>query len=151
MEATKMSDPTFWAVINQSAPVVGWTFLCACIGFATRWVWKARGTLDEFTEGQKHDRELATKTLASIESAKKVALDTVAAAQAHGAEKAADILESVRTLDTNHLAHIEMGINELSASNQRLVDMQKEHLKLAGSMSESLAVLKDRGIPKARK
>ena len=138
------SDPTFWTAINANAPVVGWSFLCVCVGFVTRWVWRARGAFDSFTESQKFDREIATKTYSEIESAKKVALEAVEAAKAHGAERAAAILEEVRTLDTNHLSHIETGIDKLNDNNSRLVDMQKAHLELAGSMKESLAILRDR-------
>ena len=66
-----IGTPTFWEVVNLNAPVLGWAFLCSCIAFCTRLVWKMRGGLDLFFANQEKDRDLSQRIFLSVEEAKK--------------------------------------------------------------------------------
>ena len=138
------TDPNFWTTTEDHIRTIGIMGMLGVFAWVARMIWKARGTFDDFVASQKSDRELAQKTFAEIETAKKIALETVEAAKAHGAERASVILAEVQTLDKNHLSHIEAGINGLNTTQNRLVEMQGRHLEIATDMKESLAILRDR-------
>ena len=137
--------PTLWDIVNSNAPVIGWAFLCSCIAFCTRLVWKMRGGLDRFFENQRKDRDLSQKIFLAVEEAKKEALMRVEKATAHGEEKAAELkLEieknqaTLNVMNTNHLSHIQKSMEDLNGKHDKVVDFLY-------NIDKNIAVLVDRG------
>lgn len=137
--------PTVWDAVNSNAPVIGWTFLCSCLAFCTRIVWKMRGSFDTFFENQRKDRDLSQKIFLTVEEAKKEALMKVEDATAKGEEKAAELRikieenqATLNTMNTNHLAHIQSGIEDLNGRYEKTTN-------LLVSIDKNIAILVDRG------
>ena len=76
------TDPNFWTTTEDHIRTIGIMGMLGVFAWVARMIWKARGTFDDFVASQKSDRELAQKTFAEVETAKKMALETVEAAKA---------------------------------------------------------------------
>jgi esterase/lipase len=103
-----------------------------------------RGAVDDFVAGQAADRELAKKTLETLEAAKKAAMEEVEKATAHGEEKANELRQKIEDnqaaltmISSNHLAHIEKDMMEMNGKQDKVID-------LLFNMDKSLAILVDR-------
>ncbi len=148
MYLTAATDPSIWELIKTPAVVTACGSIVGVCIWLVRWTWKLRGAVDTWINDQKTDRDLAQKTFEGIESAKKVAMEEVGKATAHGEEKANELRQridanqaSLETINTNHLSHIEKDIAEINVKHDRLIGIGTKQLEMSQGIREGIAVL----------
>src|SRR5208282_743790 len=139
-----LTEPTFWQSLSDVIRTIGIVGMLGALVWLVKFVWGAKGKFDDFVAGLTADRSLAAKTLSEVEAAKKVAMEEVAKAKAHGEDVANELrleIEDNRKIltkiDENHLAHIQEGISTLNGKTDKM-------LEVMNNVDKNIGILVDR-------